>query len=125
MEWPRVKVVNTDNGPIGTECYIDNQKIRYVRSIDFHVSVDEIPIFEFETEGLPDIDMGGKVLFSFTPETVQEAAIVLRDEFMHNLESRQALIASIESVLREESSEYLVNGLAKKIADRIVGREGR
>ena len=125
MEWPSVKVVNAGNGPIGTECYIDNQKIRNVRSIAFHVSVDEIPTFEFETEGLPDIDMGGKVLFSFTPETVQEAAIVLRDEFMHNLESRQALIASIESVLREESSEYLVNGLAKKIADRIVGREGR
>ena len=123
MEWLRVKVVNAGNGPIGTEYYIDNQKIRNVRSIDFHVSVDEIPTFEFETMGMPDIDMKGDVKFSFTPETVQEATVVLRHEFANNMDSKQALIASIESVLHEECSEYLLHGLAEKIANRIVGSE--
>lgn len=123
MGRPRVKVVNAGNGPIGTEYYIDGQKIRNVRSIDFHVSVDEIPIFEFETIGMPDIDMKGDVKFSFTPETVQEATVVLRHEFANNMDSKQALIASIESVLHEECSEYLLHGLAEKIANRIVGSE--
>lgn len=121
MDKQRIRVVNPNGGWLGTEYYINGQKINGVKSVDFRVAVDEVPIFQFETMGMPDIDMKGDVKFSFTPETVQEAAIVLRDEFMHNLESRQALIASIESVLREESSEYLVNGLAKKIADRIIG----
>lgn len=123
MDKQRIRVVNTNGGWLGTEYYINGQKINGVKSVDFRVAVDEVPIFQFETMGLPDIDMGGKVLFSFTPEIVQEAAIVLRDEFMHNLESRQALIASIESVLHEECSEYLLHGLAEKIANRIVGSE--
>ena len=123
MEWPRVKVVNANNGPIGTKCCIDGQKIRNVRSIDFHVSVDEIPIFEFETMGLPDIDMGRKVLFSFTPETVQEAATILKHEFTHNMDSRKALIASIESIIREEYNGYCAYELARKVANRIAGSE--
>ena len=123
MHDQRVKVVNTNNGWLGTEYYINDQKINNVRSVDFRVAVDEIPIFQFETMGMPDIDMDGDVRFSFSPETVQEAAVVLRHEFTNNMDSRQALIASIESVLHEECSEYLLRGLAEKIANRIVGSE--
>ena len=123
MHDQRVKVVNTNNGWLGTEYYINDQKINNVRSVDFRVAVDEIPIFQFETMGMPDIDMKGDVKFSFTPETVQEATVVLRHEFANNMDSKQALIASIESVLHEECSEYLLHGLAEKIANRIVGSE--
>lgn len=123
MHDQRVKVVNTNNGWLGTEYYINDQKINNVRSVDFRVAVDEIPIFQFETMGMPDIDMDGDVRFNFSPETVQEAAVVLRHEFTNNMDSRQALIASIESVLHEECSEYLLHGLAEKIANRIVDSE--
>ena len=123
MHDQRVKVVNTNNGWLGTEYYINDQKINNVRSVDFRVAVDEIPIFQFETMGMPDIDMDGDVRFNFSPETVQEAAVVLRHEFTNNMDSRQALIASIESVLHEECSEYLLHSLAEKIANRIVDSE--
>lgn len=74
---PKVKVVNPNGDWRGTECCIDDKKIKNVKSVDFRVAVDEIPKFTFETIGLPDIDMSGDIRFRFTPETVQQAVIVL------------------------------------------------
>lgn len=88
MGCQRVKVVNLNEGWMGTECYIDGRKINNVRSVDFRVAVDEIPQFTFETIGMPDIDMGGVVRFQFTPETVQQASIVLRNELIANKDLR-------------------------------------
>ena len=79
---PRVKVVNPNGDWCGTECYIDDKKIKNVKSVDFRVAVDEVPQFTFETMGLPDIDMIGDIRFKFTPETVQQASVVLRNELM-------------------------------------------
>ena len=78
----RVKVVNPNGDWCGTECYIDDKKIKNVKSVDFRVAVDEVPQFTFETMGLPDIDMSGDIRFKFTPETVQQASVVLRNELM-------------------------------------------
>ncbi len=94
-----------------------------MKSVDFRVAVDEVPAFTFETYGLPEIDVSGDVQFSFTPETVQQAAVVLQNEFKNNAEFRSALVASVNSVLQDESSEYLTTNLAEKIADRIIGLE--
>nr|DAN90353.1 MAG TPA: hypothetical protein [Bacteriophage sp.] len=82
MGRPRVKVVNPNEGWMGTEYYIDGKKIERVKSVDFRVAVDEVPQFTFETMGLPDIDMSGDIRFKFTPETVQQASVVLRNELM-------------------------------------------
>lgn len=82
MGIPRVKVVNPNEGWMGTEYYIDGKKIENVKSVDFRVAVDEVPHFTFETMGLPDIDMSGDIRFRFTPETVQQASAVLRNELM-------------------------------------------
>ena len=79
---PRVKIVNPNGDWCGTECCIDDKKIKNVKSVDFRVAVDEIPKFTFETIGLPDIDMSGDIRFKFTPETVQQASAVLRNELM-------------------------------------------
>lgn len=79
---PRVKVVNQNGDWCGTECYIDDKKIKNVKSVDFRVAVDEVPQFTFETMGLPDIDMSGDIRFKFTPKTVQQASAVLRNELM-------------------------------------------
>ena len=78
----RVKVVNPNGDWCGTECYIDDKKIKNVKSVDFRVAVDEVPQFTFETMGLPDIDMSGDIRFRFTPKTVQQASAVLRNELM-------------------------------------------
>nr|DAR47903.1 MAG TPA: hypothetical protein [Bacteriophage sp.] len=82
MGCSRVKVVNPNEGWIGTEYYIDGKKIERVKSVDFRVAVDEVPHFTFETMGLPDIDMSGDIRFKFTPETIQQASVVLRNELM-------------------------------------------
>lgn len=82
MGKPRVKVVNPTEDWLGTEYYIGDKKIERVKSVDFRVAVDEIPQFTFKTMGLPDIDMGGDIRFRFTPETVQQAVMVLRNELL-------------------------------------------
>lgn len=122
MGLPRVKVINQNGGWIGTECYIDEKKVK-VKSVDFRVAVDEIPVFTFETIGFPDIDMAGDVQFRFTPETVQQAAVVLQNEFKRNQESRKALIASIQSAIKDAPEESWSRDMAELIADRIIGLE--
>lgn len=77
---PRVKVVNPNDDWLGTEYYIDGQKIERVKSVDFRVAVDEVPTFTFETIGAPDIDMSGDIQFSFTPQTVDEARKIIEHE---------------------------------------------
>ena len=126
MAIPRVKVVNPNESWLGTEYFIDGKKISNVRSVDFRVAVDEVPTFTFETLGLPEIDMPGTVQFSFTPETVQQAAAVLKHEFETNEKSRFALYDSIRSVLDESDIERpLINMLAVKIGNRIIGLEDK
>lgn len=79
-ELPRVRVVNPNEGWLGTEYYIDGKKINKVKRIDFSVGVDEMPTFVFETMGIPDIDMPGRIQFSFTPKTVEEAKKIIEHE---------------------------------------------
>ena len=123
MAIPRVKVVNPNESWRGTEYYIDGKKIPNVRSVDFRVAVDEVPQFTFETLGLPDIDMHGYVQFRFAPETVQQAAVVLQNEFKKNSEIMDALIESIESSINDAPEEIWKHDLAILIAKRIVGSE--
>ena len=124
MALPRVKIVNPEEkGWLRTECYIDGKKISNVRSVDFRVAVDEAPQFTFETIGLPEIDMHGDVQFRFAPETVQQAAVVLQNEFKKNSEIMDALIESIESSINDAPEETWKHDLAILIAKRIVGSE--
>ena len=124
MAIPRVKVVNPNESWRGTECCIDGKKISNVRSVDFRVAVDEVPQFTFETLGFPDIEMPGDVQFSFTPETVQQAAVVLMNEFQNNMESRFALYDSVRSVLDENDiDKSITKMLAVEIGNRIFDLE--
>ena len=70
--------------------------------------------------------MPGTVQFRFTPETVQQAAAVLKHEFETNEKSRYALYDSVRSVLDESDIERpLINMLAVKIGNRIIGLEDK
>lgn len=102
MGIPRVKVVNPTEDWLGTEYYIDEKKIEHLKSIDFHVAVKEVPEFTFETMGLLDIDMSGDIRFKFTPETVQQAALVLRNELMVRGELYCAFLESMLSALDDK-----------------------
>lgn len=96
---PRVKVVNQNGDWRGTKCYIGGKKIERVKSVDFRVAVDEFPQFTFETIGLPEIDTDGDIRFKFTPETVQQASAVLRNELMTQGELYHAFLESMLSAL--------------------------
>lgn len=98
----RVKVVNPNESWLGTEYYIDGKKIPNVRSVDFRVAVDEVPQFTFETLGLPEIDMPGTVQFSFTPETVQQAVFVLRNELSKRGSLYDSFLASMRSAIDDD-----------------------
>ena len=102
MSGQRVKVVNPNESWLGTEYYIDDKKIKNVKSVDFRVAVDEIPHFTFETIGLPDIDMSGDIRFKFTLETVQQAVIVLRNELLTKGTLYNGFLESMLSALDEK-----------------------
>lgn len=136
MGCQRVKVVNPNEGWMGTECYIGDKKIEHVKSVDFRVAVDEVPQFTFETMGLPDIDMSGDIRFRFTPETVQQASIVLRNELIANKDLRGTFLTSMLSALdddfwngRETAGGQLDIGYddfkeaAERMLNRLIGIE--
>lgn len=102
MSIPRVKVINPNESWLGTEYYIDDKKIKNVKSVDFRVAVDEMPQFTFETMGLPDIDMSGDIRFKFTLETVQQAVIVLRNELLTKGTLYNGFLESMLSALDEK-----------------------
>lgn len=99
MKFQRVKVTNQNDSQYRTEYYIDGNKISRVKSVDFRVGVNEVPTFTFETIGMPDIDMRGDVKFSFTPETVQQAVFVLRNELSKRDELYNSFLASMRSAI--------------------------
>lgn len=126
----RIKIVNPKDDFVGTECYINDKKIGYVKLVDFRVAVDEVPTFIFETIGFPDIDMPGNVRFDFTPETVQQAVVVLRNELLKHGDFYNGFMASIESALGEQFEHTQVNlgygcqhWIAEFILRRIIGEE--
>ena len=132
----RVKVVNPNGDWCGTECYIDDKKIKNVKSVDFRVAVDEVPQFTFETMGLPDIDMSGDIRFRFIPETVQQAAVVLRNELSKRGDLYDVFLASMRSAIddnfrngNEACGDALDIGqadfdeVAKLMLNRLIGLE--
>ena len=136
MGIPRVKVVNPNESWLGTEYYIDGNKVNNVKSVDFRVAVDEVPHFTFETLGIPDIEMPGCVRFSFAPETVQQAMAILRNELSKRGDLYNSFLASMRSAIdddfwntRETHGNELDIGqtdfdeAAKLMLNRIIGLE--
>lgn len=126
-ELPRVRVVNPNNSWLGTKCYIDGKKIDKVKRIDFSVGVDENPTFTFETIGIPDIDMHGRVVFDCKPENVTEAVLILRNELLKHNAMYDGFSSSIASALKEHWCCGLPfepeEDVAKKILDYVIGED--
>lgn len=120
-----VRKPNPNNAYMG-KVLVDSKEVHGVKSVNFKCAVDEIPKFTLEMFGMPDIDMHGQVLFSFTPKTVEDAAKVLQNEFKTNPESYKALVSSIKSALKEVSSdiyEISNSAVAELVVKRIIGLE--
>lgn len=126
-ELPRVRVVNQNDSWLGTEYYIDGKKIEKVKRIDFSVGVEEIPIFTFETMGIPDIDMPGRVTLDCRPENVTESVKILQNELLKHEDLYNGFSASIASALKDHWCCGLPfepeEDVAKKILDYVIGEE--
>lgn len=124
---PRVKIVNPNDGWLGTECYIDEKKVEKVKRIDFSVGVKEVPTFVFETMGVPDIDMPGRIIFDCKPKNVTEAIKIIRNELLKYEDLYDGFAASIASALKEHWCCGLPfepeEDVAKKILDYVIGED--
>lgn len=107
----------------GTRCIIGEREMRFVKSVDFHVSPDEVPTFKFETVGIPDIDVMAYVKIDPSPRNLQEACQIITHELQKHGEFYDAFVASVSSSIHEVPEEMWSGELAEKIVKRISGEE--
>lgn len=118
----KVKIQSTENSY--TKIFLGDSELKRVRSVEFNQSVDMAPTFTFETLGLPNIEIDNPdIRFRFTPETVTDAVKVLRHSLLTDKELYNALAASIESAIKELPPRIDRERVARRIANRIIGRE--
>lgn len=74
-----VKIVNPNPYDWrGTQYFIDGHKVPRVKSVDFHVSVDEVPTFNFEMMGAPDIELECLAQISVSSQSITDAISVVK-----------------------------------------------
>ena len=119
-----VKIVNPNPYDWrGTQYFIDGHKVPRVKSVDFHVSVDEVPTFNFEMMGAPDIELECLAQISVSSQSITDAISVLRHELLQHGEIYQGFKSSLEihstCGLPFEPEEET----AEKILDFMIGEE--
>lgn len=116
-----VKIIS-DNS-YKTHAFIDDIEIsNKATGIRFEQNAGEVPTFTFETVGLPDIEIeNADIRFRFTPETIEDAAKVIRHSLSTDRELYDAFVASISSALKEVPTGAGLYDAAKSVADRIIG----
>ncbi len=118
---PVVRIVNPNPyGWNGTQCFIDGNKVPRVKSVDFHVAVDEIPTFNFELMAEPDIEMECLAQISFTSQSITDAISVLRNELLQHGEIYRGFKASLKSALERYNYCGLPFEPEEEIADKIL-----
>lgn len=119
------------NSMMRLSCFVDGNELHNVRAIDFHTSIDEIPTFEIELVGNPDMSVFGNACFSFSSKTVTEAVTILRNELLEHGEIYNGFAASIAAALNSRM-EYASQATlpfepllaaAEDILDFIIGKE--
>lgn len=123
-----VKIVNQNPyDRRGTECFIDGKPIPRVKSVDFHVAVNEVPIFNLELMATPDIEMKGLARISVSSQSITDAISVLRHELLQHGEIYQGFKSSLKSALEIYSTCGLPfepeEETAEKILDFMIGEK--
>lgn len=112
---------------LGTKYFIDGNEVPRVKSVDFHVAVDEVPTFVFEMMAEPDIGMECLAQISFTSQSITDAISVLRHELLQRGEIYHGFKASLKSALEHYNCCGLPfepeEEIAGKMLDFIIGDE--
>ena len=118
---PVVRIVNPEPyNWAGTKCLIDGKTIPRVKSVDFHVSVDEVPTFSLELMAEPDIQMEALAQISFTSQSITDAISVLRHELLQHGEIYHGFKASLKSALEHYNYCGLPFEPEEEIAEKIL-----
>ena len=118
---PVVKIINpSPYNWMGTQCFIDGHEVPRVKSVDFHVAVDELPTFVFEMVAEPDIEMECLAQISFTSQSITDAVSVLRHELLQHGEIYRGFKASLKSALERYNYCGLPFEPEEEIADKIL-----
>lgn len=125
---PTVKITNPNPYDCwGTQCFIDGHKVPRVTSVDFHVSVDEVPIFNFELMAASDIEMECLAQINVSSKSIADAISVLRHELLQHGEIYNGFKASLKSALERYNYCGLPfepeDDVARKILDFMIGEE--
>ena len=125
---PVVRIVNPKPYDwAGTKCLIDGKTIPRVKSVDFHVSVDEVPTFSLELMAEPDIQMEALTQISFTSKSITDAISDLRHELLQHGEIYHGFKASLKSALIAYNSCGLPfepeEEIAEKMLNFMIGEE--
>ena len=125
---PVVRIVNPKPYDwAGTKCLIDGKTIPRVKSVDFHVAVDEVPTFVLEMMGSPDIEMECLAQISFTSQSITDTISALRHELLQHGEIYRGFKASLKSALERYNYCGLPfepeDDVARKILDFMIGEE--
>lgn len=134
---PHIKINQPTVDWFGTTIEIDGRPINHVRSIDYHVGVDETPEISLEVCGSAEIDLDAEYIkLDISPLNAKDAVMILRHElskdnprhkhFGTENELRNGFLASIKSALEEGFSMpdgITDDELAEKILDRLIGEE--
>lgn len=125
---PVVKIINpSPYNWMGTQCFIDGHEVPRVKSVDFHVAVDELPTFVFEMVAEPDIEMECLAQISFTSQSITDAVSVLRHELLQHGQIYHGFKASLKSALEHYNYCGLPfepeEEIAEKILNFMIGEE--
>lgn len=128
MKMPIVKIVNPNPYDwMGTQYFIDGHKVPRVKAVDFHIAVDEVPIFNFEMMSAPGIELECLAQISVTSQSITDAILVLRHELLQHGEIYQGFKSSLKSALEIYSTCGLPfepeEETAEKILDFMIGEE--
>ena len=101
-----------------TKYFIDGNEVPRIKSVDFHVSVDEVPTFVFEMMAEPDIEMECLAQISVSSQSITDAISVLRHELLQHGEIYHGFKASLKSALER----YNYCGLPFEPEEEIAGK---
>ena len=102
------KIEQDKANPVIYRVYKDGNEITRVRHIDINFDVNE---------GMADIE------FDYSPHTVKESCMILRDELLKHGDLYNAFLLSIQSALKEASDIEGKKEAARIILNRIIGEE--
>ena len=125
---PVVRIINPSPYDwMGTQCFIDGHEVPRVKSVDFHVAIDEVPTFVFEMMAEPDIEMECLAQISFTSQSITDAVSVLRHELLQHGVIYRGFKASLKSALERYNYCGLPfepeEEIAEKILNFMIGEE--